>query len=217
MERFWPNQILPFNESMPSFGMIPIAKQKKSFSSLSGNQKPEHIIRNPNPNSIYDVLLSFVCGNAGSKSYTSCLCACLQKAGISVFWDDGSLSGEDHISPSQLQAIQNSRISVVVLSKGYAGSRKCLEVLEQIIEWRRIAGQFVMPVLLDVSAREVFYQLNEFGRAFDDLTERISDKDKVESWKIALARIANIPHHYWPVVCSDYDYHVEVLRLKENW
>ena len=127
------------------------------------------------------------------SSCTSRLTDSLEKAGISVYRNDDSLSGDDdQISSSLLQIIQMSRIFIVVLSAGYARSRRCLQVLEQITECHRIAGQFVLPVLLNVSPSDVRFQEGEFGKAFDDLTQRISDKDKVESWKIAFARIPQI-------------------------
>ncbi|XP_025653765.1 uncharacterized protein [Arachis hypogaea] len=174
---------------------------------------------NLDPNPIYDVFLSSEIEPDSNQSYTSCLCSCLQKAGISVFRDDDALPrNEDnhHISPSQLQAIQNSRISVVVLTEGYAGSERCLQVLEQILECHRIAGQFVLPVFLGLYLDAVRFQIGAFGRAFEDLTKRISDKDQVECWKIAFARICRIRPNHWTRTSYSNNSHVEV-DFKETW
>ena len=150
------------------------------------------------------------------SSFTSRLIDSLEKEGISVYRNDDSLSRDEQISPSLLQIIQKSRIFIVVLSIGYARSRRCLQVLEQITECCRIAGQFVLPVFLNVSPFDVGFREGEFGNAFDDLTKRISDKDKVESWKLAFARIVRIRPHYCGSARSNHDYHVEV-NVKGSW
>ena len=118
------------------------------------------------------------------SSFTSCLIRSLEKSGISVYRNDDSLSGDDQISPSLLQIIQKSRIFIVVLSKGYTRSRRCLQVLEQITECRRITGKFILPVFWNITPWDMTFEYSEV---------RISDKDEVESLEIAFARISQIP------------------------
>ncbi|GLT71272.1 hypothetical protein SLA2020_433050 [Shorea laevis] len=54
-------------------------------------------------------------------------------AGIHTFRDDEELPRGNHISTELLKAIQGSRVSIVVFSKGYASSRWCLDELVEIM------------------------------------------------------------------------------------
>jgi len=53
--------------------------------------------------------------------------------------DDKLRSGEE-ISPSLLKAIEESAISIIVLSKNYASSQWCLDELMKILECRKTRG-----------------------------------------------------------------------------
>ncbi|KEH25076.1 disease resistance protein (TIR-NBS-LRR class) [Medicago truncatula] len=129
-------------------------------------------------NKLYEVFLSFR-GKDTRASFTSHLYASLQNAGINVFRDDDSLQRGDQIS-SLLQLIEESRISVIVFSRNYADSRWCLDELVKIMECQRTIGQIVVPVFYDVDPSEVRHQKGEFGKAFQNLLNRIS-KDEDES------------------------------------
>ncbi|KAL2337842.1 hypothetical protein Fmac_012288 [Flemingia macrophylla] len=94
---------------------------------------------------VHEVFLSFR-GN-DTRAFISHLYASFQNVGINVFKDE-SLSREYEISPSLLQAIEQSRISVIVFSRNYAGSRWCLHELEKIMECHRTIGQVVVPVMV---------------------------------------------------------------------
>jgi len=135
----------------------------------------------------YDVFLSFR-GEDTRKSFTSHLFASLQNAGIIVFKDDHSLVRGDDISKSLLQAIQESRISVIVFSKNYADSRWCLQELMKIMECNRTTGQMLLPVFYDVHPSEVRHQTGEFGKVFRNLSKRILKGDElmVPKWRNTL-------------------------------
>ncbi|TKY63443.1 TMV resistance protein N [Spatholobus suberectus] len=128
--------------------------------------------QNRTDNRIYDVFLSF------RASFTSHLYACLRNAGIIVFKDDESLPRGDHISPSLLRAIYLSQISVVVFSINYAGSRWCLQELENIMEYHRTVGKVVVPVFYGVDPSEVRHQTGHFGKAFQNLENRILTEEQ---------------------------------------
>ncbi|KAI5566642.1 hypothetical protein BDE02_13G034200 [Populus trichocarpa] len=70
----------------------------------------------------------------------------LQNAGIHTFRDDNELRKGEEISSHLLKAIQESKISIVVFSKGYASSTWCLDELSEILDCRQTAGQIVLPV-----------------------------------------------------------------------
>jgi hypothetical protein len=127
-------------------------------------------------NELYEVFLSFR-GEDTRASFTSHLYASLQNAGINVFRDDDSLQRGDQISTSLLQAIEESRISVIVFSRNYADSRWCLNELVKIMECQRTMGQIVVPVFYDVDPFEVRHQKGVFGKAFQNLLNRISKEE----------------------------------------
>ncbi|RDX62950.1 TMV resistance protein N, partial [Mucuna pruriens] len=141
----------------------------------------------------YRVFLSFE-GEDTSAPFVSHLYASLQNAGIIVFEDEKSLPRGHHISQSQLQAIEQSQISVVVFSRNYAESRWCLQELEKIMECRRTIGQVVVPVFYGVDPSEVRHQTGEFGKAFKNLSNGIvtGEDEKLQPWREALGEVAGI-------------------------
>nr|WIL59988.1 nodulation protein [Melilotus officinalis] len=166
-----------------------------SFSANSANQEhdPEMNIYplpwdSPSSNTRkYDVFLSFR-GEDTRASFTSHLTSSLQNSGIIVFKDDHSLPRGNHLSTSLLHAIQDSRISVIVFSKNYADSTWCLQELMQIMECHRTIGQLVLPVFYHVDPSEVRRQTGEFGKAFQNLSNRILTvyEYKLLTWRHAL-------------------------------
>ena len=133
--------------------------------------------------------LSFSGDNCAS--FTSRLYNSLTNAGVNVYMDNKELRREDQISASLIQAIEVSRISVVVFTKNYADSTWCLQELEKIMDCGRTMGQRVMPVFLGIDPSDVRNQRGDFGEAFEDLIRRISE-DKVKVWRAVLREAANI-------------------------
>ncbi|PNX62609.1 disease resistance protein (TIR-NBS-LRR class), partial [Trifolium pratense] len=138
----------------------------------------------------YEVFLSFR-GEDTRASFTSHLYASLQNNGIIVFKDDDSLQRGDHISTSLLEAIEQSKIAVIVFSKNYSDSGWCLNELVKIIECHRTIGQTLLPVFYDVDPSEVRHQTGEFGKAFS-LLSRISKKKDILKWRDALREAASL-------------------------
>lgn len=132
-------------------------------------------------------------GEDTRASFTSHLYTALKNAGINIFRDDPSLERGDHISTSLLKAIEQSQISVIVFSTNYVDSRWCLQELEKIMKWRRTRGQVVLPVFYDVDPSEVRHQTGKFGKAFQNLLNRISGKEEEKrNWRGALREAAGI-------------------------
>jgi len=135
----------------------------------------------------YDVFLSFR-GEDTRASFASHLYASLQTSGIIVFKDDHSLQRGHRISKSLVQAIQDSSISVIIFSKNYADSKWCMQELMHIMECHRTIGQVVLPVFYDVDPSQVRRQTSEFGKAFQNLLNRVLKVDEfmVPKWRVAL-------------------------------
>ncbi|XP_027906044.1 TMV resistance protein N-like isoform X2 [Vigna unguiculata] len=140
----------------------------------------------------YDVFLSFR-GEDTRASFVSHLHASLQNAGIIVFKDDESLPRGDQISYSLFQAIEQSRISIVVFSRNYSQSTWCLNELVRIMQCHSTIGQVVLPVFYDVDPSEVRHQTGEFGRAFQSLSSRtFTEVSKKRRWMKTLREAASI-------------------------
>ena len=139
----------------------------------------------------YEVFLSFR-GEDTRKAFTAHLYAALHRNGIHTFMDDKLRSGEE-ISPALIKAIEESHISIIVLSKNYASSRWCLDELKKILDCRKTQGQQVLPVFYDVDPSEVRNQTNSVGEAFAKLERRFKDDIiKMEGWKTSLTEVANL-------------------------
>ncbi|XP_028763058.1 TMV resistance protein N-like [Neltuma alba] len=116
----------------------------------------------------YDVFLSFR-GEDTRKSFTTHLYNALKQVGIEVFMDDERIAKGEHIPSSLLQAIEHSRISIIIFSQNYAGSSWCLQELEKIMECYKTTQQEVFPLFYDVQPSEVRKQQNAFGKAWERL------------------------------------------------
>nr|VDD12026.1 unnamed protein product [Brassica oleracea] len=95
------------------------------------------------------------------------------------------------IGPELVQAIRESRVSVVLLSKNYASSSWCLDELVEILNCKRVSEQIVMTIFYQVDPSDVRKQTGDFGIAFKKTCEGKTEDDK-KKWMEALACVANI-------------------------
>ncbi|RDX86047.1 Toll/interleukin-1 receptor-like protein, partial [Mucuna pruriens] len=129
---------------------------------------------------LYDVFLSFR-GEDTRNNFTAFLFQALRRNGIDAFKDDAHLKEGEFIAPELLQAIQASRIFIVVFSKDYASSTWCLRELLQICNCIRTSSRHVLPIFYDVHPSEVRKQSGYFEKAFVQHKERFrEDKEKME-------------------------------------
>ncbi|CAK7338771.1 unnamed protein product [Dovyalis caffra] len=142
------------------------------------------------PKGAYDVVLSFR-GKDTRKNFTDHLYTALVQAGIHTFRDDNELPRGEEISKHLVKAIQESKISIVVFSKGYASSRWCLNELVQILECKnRNTNQIVLPIFCDIDPSDVRKQTGSFAKAFDKHEEQF--KEKAKEWRKALEEAGNL-------------------------
>ena len=144
----------------------------------------------------YEVFLNFR-GEDTRKIFTCYLYDKLYEGKkIKTFIDDEGLRRGDEISPALLNAIQGSKISVVIFSKDYASSKWCLNELVKILECKNTNGQIIIPVFYGVSPSDVRHQNGTFGDRFDELKKQFKDKpEMVQKWRDALKETSHLAGH----------------------
>ncbi|KAG6695740.1 hypothetical protein I3842_09G112900, partial [Carya illinoinensis] len=90
----------------------------------------------------HDVFPSFK-GEDNRNTFTDYLHHALFEKGIETFKDNVDLRKGDKISPALLEAIEQSKIFIIVFSKNYATSTWCLDELVKIPKCRKSFGQMV--------------------------------------------------------------------------
>ncbi|XP_058197296.1 uncharacterized protein LOC131313166 [Rhododendron vialii] len=141
----------------------------------------------------YDVFLSFN-GVDTRNNFTSHLLAALERHGFHTFRDDAKLNRGEYIGYELLKAIEESRISLVVLSKNYAASRWCLDELVKIMECRKTLQQVVLPIFYNVEPSDVRVQKGSLTEAFAKHEECLKEGSdgRVDKWREALTEVANL-------------------------
>ena len=167
--------------------------QEDSASSSTHPQHSSSIQSGPLPRRVYkhDVFLSFR-GTDTRNNFIDHLYNNLIRKGIFAFKDDEKLEKGEPISSQLLQAIKDSRVSIIVFSKDYAGSTWCLEEMATIAECKKELGQTVFSIFYDVDPSDVRNQTGAYKDAFVSHTERFKqDLAKVDGWKRAMTDLAN--------------------------
>lgn len=95
------------------------------------------------------------------------------------------------VTPELVQAIRESKGSIVLLSKNYVSSSRCLDELVEIMNCNKELAQKVVAIFYNVAPSDVRLQSGHFGRAFQTTCIGRS-KDEKQKWAQALAELANI-------------------------
>ncbi|KAK7300175.1 hypothetical protein RJT34_11012 [Clitoria ternatea] len=143
----------------------------------------------------YDVFISFR-GEDTRYNFIGFLHKELFRKGISAFVDDKDLKIGQGISPSLSEAIEESKILLVVFSQNYASSMWCLDELVKIIDCskRNNSKQLVFPIFYHVDPSHIRHQRNEYGKAMTEHKERFGEgSQRVQAWISALSEAANFP------------------------
>ncbi|KAK4269160.1 hypothetical protein QN277_022352 [Acacia crassicarpa] len=136
----------------------------------------------------HEVFLSFR-GVDTRKSFTSHLHTALCLKGIETFIDYELPKGDD-ISPSLIQAIQDSSLSAIVFSENYASSKWCLNELIEILRCKEEQGQLVVPIFYQVDPSHVRHQRGAYAKAFAQHLKE--NPDNVDEWRKALFETASL-------------------------
>ncbi|XP_030512536.2 TMV resistance protein N-like [Rhodamnia argentea] len=140
------------------------------------------------------VFLSFR-GTDVSNNFLSHLYTALDRSGAYTYIDSEELRMGEEISSTLMNAIEESRIAIVVFSKDYAFSTWCLEEVAKIMECRVKNDLIVFPVFYKVEPREVRTPRDEqsYAKAMAEHEEKLGkDSEKVKRWKKALFDAASL-------------------------
>ena len=127
------------------------------------------------------------------NSFADFLFDAFRTKGIVVFRDNTNLEKGNSIGNELSQAIEVSKVYVVVFSKNYASSTWCLRELEKIWECVQGLEKQVLPIFYDVEPSEVRKQSGSYHEAFSEHEKRFQqDPQKVSRWRKALEQVGNI-------------------------
>ncbi|KAI3730971.1 hypothetical protein L1987_62153 [Smallanthus sonchifolius] len=137
----------------------------------------------------YDLFLSFK-GKDTGKNFIDHLYLALTQSGIHTFRHDYKLSIGNDRDLEIPKAIQESRVSIIVFSKDYVFTGRCLDELVNILDCKESNGQVVLPVYYKIDPAQIHEQTMTFGISEKGLA---MDIKKVERWRVGLAQVANLP------------------------
>ncbi|XP_028965248.2 disease resistance protein RPV1-like [Malus domestica] len=128
------------------------------------------------------------------RTFTDHLYCSLKDHQFDVFmygdeYDDKLEESNGAIPEHLIQAIERSKVAVVVISRGYLESLWCLEELVKIMECRKTLGQLFFPIFYDVDPFDVRIQSGSFAQAFQKYEQKINE-EKVHLWRKALREAA---------------------------
>ncbi|RXH81125.1 hypothetical protein DVH24_005039 [Malus domestica] len=148
----------------------------------------------PTPPMKYQFFVSFR-GLDTRKGFTDHLYNALVRDGIHTFRDEEQLESRKPISKELTEAIAESQIFVVVLSRNYATSTWCLHELASMVELAaNDESRLILPVFYDVTPSEVRTQTGVcFEKAFAKHEKDFEgETEKVTRWKSSLTTIADL-------------------------
>jgi len=134
----------------------------------------------------YDVFVSFR-GEDTRNNFAGFLFQALRRKGFDPFKDDADLKIGQSIAPELRQAIEGSRLFIVILSKNYASSTRCLRELAHICNLVETPGRHVLPIFCDVDPSDVRKQSGYYEKPFVEHEERsredVERMEEVQRWR----------------------------------
>ncbi|CAN1195440.1 Disease resistance protein L6 [Linum perenne] len=152
------------------------------------------------PSVEYEVFLSFR-GPDTRNQITDILYRFLCRTKIHTFKDDNELRKGEEIGSNLLQAIDQSKIYVPIISKNYAHSKWCLIELAEIIRRQeQDTRRIILPIFYMVDPRDVRHQTGPYEDAFREHCKKF-DEMTINNWKDALNKIGALKG--WHVKSND--------------
>ncbi|AET00472.1 putative TIR domain, P-loop containing nucleoside triphosphate hydrolase [Medicago truncatula] len=140
----------------------------------------------------WQMFLSFRGGDT-RYSFTGSLFQALSQGGFKIFMDDKGLHTGDRISHSLRNAIEATRLSIIVLSENYANSTWCLDELVKILECKKWNNQLVWPIFYKVEPSDIRHLRKGYGKDMAQHEKKFGiDSERVQKWKSALLEVSNL-------------------------
>ncbi|XP_050364860.1 disease resistance protein Roq1-like [Argentina anserina] len=138
----------------------------------------------------YHVFLSF--RGEDTRELTQYIFAELKKRTINAFMDDFVLERGTNLSEGFKLAIEQSRLSIVIISKNYASSRWCLDELAHIFRCKKESDN-IMPIFYGVEPGDVRHQRGSFAEHFIQHEKKLGKGSKeVLEWRDAMKKLGNL-------------------------
>ncbi|KAK2977912.1 hypothetical protein RJ640_000916, partial [Escallonia rubra] len=141
----------------------------------------------------HDAFLSFS-GEDTRTTFTTDLFRALKAADLKPFMDDDGIKRGNTITSELEEAIQNSRVSIIIFSENFASSSWCLDELLYIFDQYRskTKNHGILPLFYHVDPSIMWLideadekRENPFKKALDEHEKRFG-KEKVDQWRGAL-------------------------------
>ncbi|XP_008236104.1 PREDICTED: TMV resistance protein N-like [Prunus mume] len=162
----------------------------------------------------YDVFISFR-GEDTRDAFTSHLHKALLGKKIETYMDYRLEKGDD-IGPALLEAIEKSKIALVIFSKDYASSTWCLKELVHILGCKKSHGQIVIPIFYRIDPSHVRKKKGTYtlGGLLWRLEKRFKGSmDEEANWRAALEEAANMSgFHYSSKTGTEADFVEKVVQ-----
>ncbi|XP_019425012.1 PREDICTED: TMV resistance protein N-like [Lupinus angustifolius] len=139
----------------------------------------------------YHVFISFR-GKNTRDDFARHLGDALRSNGIEIFLDEKEHERGEEMNPALDNAIQESWIAVVIFCINYAYSSWCLEELAKVMEYSKDKSMLVLPIFYKVNPSSLRHEKGSYAEALAKHESRISEKWKIERWKLALHKAADI-------------------------
>ncbi|MCH85279.1 disease resistance protein [Trifolium medium] len=130
--------------------------------------------------------------------------------------DDEGLEGGNDISKTLLEAIEKSKLSIVVFSENYGYSSWCLDEFVKIVECKETKNQLVWPIFYKIEESDVSNQTNSYGEAMTGHEDKYGrDSEKVKNWRSALSKVASLEGDYYHIKKNEYESEV-IKKIVES-
>ncbi|MED6110186.1 hypothetical protein PIB30_040673 [Stylosanthes scabra] len=160
----------------------------------------------------YDVFLSF--RGYTRFGFTDTLYHALVNKRIDTFRDSEELRIGEELEDSLLEAIQRSRMSILILCDEYPTSRWCLDELVKVMECSDNGRKRpVLPIYFNVAKSDVQYQNNEYGKAMAAHEQKGRYNHKLKAWKSALCESWQ---DLWSTLCKNTPWGMAIDNIVEE-
>ncbi|KAF7849671.1 hypothetical protein BT93_L0407 [Corymbia citriodora subsp. variegata] len=143
----------------------------------------------------YEVFLSFR-GPVMHRGFADFLYSSLTGVGIHVFGNKEELERGKEIDSQPTQAIEQSKVSIPVISNEYVSSESCLPELNQMVECMDSKNRIIIPIFYYVDPSDLRHCTGPFEKALGEHKKRDRDGNLLNHWMSALRRIGELKGHH---------------------